>query len=387
MSTPPARGEALLYAGFFPIGMSTVLLGPLIPELCSHWRLTTADASTLFLPFFAASAAASVVSTFALRRSVVLGYGSAGLGALLLPLVGWPLARWVVILIGLGIGLASPATNVLIAQRHPERRGAALTVLNLIWGVGAVSCPLLFAAFLGVVDFRGILFGLGVLEVVWMVLLWRSPALAEEPAPSDQMPAKAVAATDPRPRSPAGPLALLAVMFFLYIGSETALGGWMISLADQVARSGTIISMLIGASFWAAFLTGRAVAPLVLRRLSEPAVYAAALALSITGGAGVYIADGRGALTLASALTGFGLAPLFPLTASFITTHSSRGAGWAFALGSLGGAVLPWATGQMTRFSGDLRQGFLVPLGALVVLAVLFAGYQRWMDGGSRRKT
>lgn len=387
-ATPPSRrnglaseGDLLLYGSFFLIGIAAVLLGPLIPELRARWHLSAADAATLFLPFFVASAVGSVVSTFHLRRSVILGYGSAAVGVLALPLAGWPLSQGVVTFIGLGIGLASPAINVLVAQRHPTRRGAALTIVNLMWGLGAVSCPLIFAALLWAVPYEGILGGLGLLLTIATVLLWRSPGLAE--ASPASRPATTLNATTGS-RSEAPWLLLLAAMFFLYVGAETALGGWLVSLAGQLGNTGTTVSMLIGAGFWGAFLTGRALTPLVLRRLPESTVYVLALTIATLGTTGVFLAPTRELLALTSAMTGFGLSPLYPLTAAMVTARTSRGAGWVFALGGFGGAVLPWITGKMTLYSGDLRQGFLVPLGALLVLAVLFALFRRTTPRGPR---
>ena len=39
-----------------------------------------------------------------------------------------------------------PAANLLVAEVHPGRRGAALNLLNVSWSVGAVACPFLVAA-------------------------------------------------------------------------------------------------------------------------------------------------------------------------------------------------------------------------------------------------
>ena len=41
---------------------------------------------------------------------------------------------------------------------------------------------------------------------------------------------------------------------------------------------------------------------------------------------------------------------------------------WVFAISGLGGAVVPWMTGQVASVSGSLRTGLAVPLVAGVVM-------------------
>src|SRR5438270_10215182 len=52
-------------------------------------------------------------------------------------------------LVGFGLGLSIPASNVLVGRMNPNRRGAALSLLNLMWGVGAIGCQLLFYVLAG----------------------------------------------------------------------------------------------------------------------------------------------------------------------------------------------------------------------------------------------
>jgi fucose permease len=49
---------------------------------------------------------------------------------------------------------------------------------------------------------------------------------------------------------------------------------------------------------------------------------------------------------------------------------SPRVSGFIFAMGTLGGAVLPWIVGTISTRTGSLRWGFIVPL--LGTIAMLF---------------
>jgi fucose permease len=72
---------------------------------------------------------------------------------------------------------------------------------------------------------------------------------------------------------------------------------------------------------------------------------------------------------------GLGLAPLFPLTVSRIAAETAgRGAGragWVFVGSGLGGATLPWLTARVGGGAANLQHGFVVPLAALGLLALL----------------
>jgi fucose permease len=367
MSAAAVRpADAALYGGFLLNGVVSVLLGPVIPELRFAWGVTPATAASLFVAQFAFSALGAVVASFDVRRSLVCGYGAIAVGLTILATGEWSLARLAMAAVGLGLGLTIPATNLAVAHRNPLRRGAALATLNLTWGAGAMACPLVFAALRGRLPATAALWGLAAAAVVasaaaaWAVRS-ASPPPAAEPAVAPRF----------------GFLLLVAAMLFLYVGSESTMGGWLVELADQLGGERTAVSMLVGWSFWGAILAGRASASVLLARVSEPALYKASLALAGAGTLTVLLADSRTGVAAGALAAGAGMAPLFPLTISLLTARTastlSRGTGWVFACGGVGGAVLPWLAGQVTDGDAGLSRGFAVPLAGMALLAVLYA--------------
>ncbi len=387
--TAAAPRSAPLYGGFFLVGIVAVMLGPLIPGLEEEWGGGHSAAASLFLAQFAASSAGAVVSSFRPRLSLILGYALISAGLLSLAgglswgdggFFGWPLARIAMVLVGLGLGLTITATNLTVSHRNPRRRGASLAVVNLVWGIGAAGCPLLFAALLGRYSAALALWFFSALAALACVALWVTLENHPLGKPREEPSAE-----------PAGPhlqnlapLLMLAAMLFLYVGSENAVGGWVVALSDQLGQERAAVSMLIHSGFWGAILGGRATAAVMLRRVGEPAVYKASLALACVGTLTILLADSRTGIAVGTVLAGFGCAPLFPLTVSILTAQTaatgSRNTGWVFACGGVGGAVLPWLTGQVGGAS-DLSSGFVVPLAGLVLLAVLF-GLHRVLYSG-----
>lgn len=369
----------VLYGGFFLIGAVTVLLGPLIPEFKVRWGITDADVSFLFLAQFVTSSAGAIVATRHLGWSLVFGYAMVTAGLLGLTTESWSLAHLSFALIGLGLGLVAPATNILIAMRNPESRGAALATLNTIWGIGAVSCPLIFAALnnrLSSAFTLGLLAALG--AVLCSVLALTSKALASTGLSSKDDEEKI--SDQPAGHREIILLSLLAGMLFLYAGIETSVGGWLVELSNQSASERSVVSLLIGSGFWGALLAGRASAAVLLRRISEKTLYKASLATAAVGVLGILFIDSQVGLAVGALAAGLGLASIYPLTVSILTAQTaathSRGTGWVFAFAGFGAAALPWITGQVAGSSDALRDGFFVPLVGLVVLVLLYSVYQ-----------
>lgn len=376
-----AHRAGFLYGGFFVVGFATVLLGPLIPELEERWGLTAAQAGWLFVAQFVASSVGSVLSSVDLRRSVLIGYAAIAGGLALLAFGGWALALPAMTLLGLGLGFTAPATNLLVAARNPRRRGAALAKLNLFWGLGAVGCPLLFAALGGRVPTPALLVAMALAAALLVAVLFGAGS-ARAPAAAPGAEAQLASLADSfRPLLPG------ALMLGLYVGAEITFGGWLVSLARGLDPGRPTLALLIGALFWAAFLLSRGSASWILSRLSEPRLYALSLALSIAGTVVVLVSDHLAPLTAGAVLAGAGLAPLYPLTVSIIAADSEAAgagnAGWVFAFAGVGGALLPWLTGRLTELTGSLGLSFLVPLTGLALLAALFAWHRPARAGGA----
>jgi MFS transporter, FHS family, glucose/mannose:H+ symporter len=354
---------AALYAGFLLTGTATVILGPLLPHLHARTGVPLPTLSWLFLVQFASHSLGAVASSANVRRSLITGYPLAAAGLLGL-LLGWPWALGAVTVMGFGLGLVIPSTNILVARRHPHRRAAALSHLNILWGAGAVSAPLVFAALK-----TGGAPGLGPLliavpfVVLGVLLPTRVPVIESVRAAAGAAPISVAA------------LALIALQMFLYTGSESSVGGWIISLAAEYVPAGSTIPQIMGGSFWAALLTGRALAPLLLQRFGERRVYAGTLAVAALAAAALLSAASIAGLWAATVLAGLAFAPVFPILAAGLVeyTHERRpaAAGPVFAIAGFGAGAVPWLAGQVVALAGGVRAALVVPAIGVALLLLL----------------
>ena len=355
------------YASFVPIGIATVLLGPMLPTLSARWSLNYSQAGALFTVQYLASTVAVALSgvlvtrrgfRFAMKSGLLLM--SAGVGLLL----AGPKIMGIVCIAasGFGMGVAIPAANLLVAEVNPGRRSATLNLLNFCWSVGAVSCPFLVAAaaksqaipfFLEGVAAFGLLVAIGIAVMPSRIV---EPSVAKNAVrnPAAAIPWKSSA------------VLILALLFFLYVGVENGFGGWVASYAKSLGNLTAAMAVMTPSFFYAALMLGRWLAPLLLRLTDEIRLVQAGLLMACAGMAGLVSSHGLLGVTVSASLAGLGLSYVYPITISLLSREfglaSSRVGSLMFTMSNIGGAFMPWMVGASSNHFGSLKAGLAVPL-------------------------
>lgn len=374
------------YATFVPIGIATVLLGPMLPTLSVRWSLNYSQAGALFTAQYLASTVAVALSgvlvslrgyRFAIKTGLVLM--SAGLAFLL----AGPRAMGILCIAayGAGLGLAVPAGNLLVAEVNPERRSATLNILNFCWSSGAVSCPFLVAAAaknhnIGLL--LGIVAGFSMLMVVGLAAM--PNYIVEPPTRLERDEPKGFAIPWKR-----GVLVILGALFFLYVGIENGFGGWVASYAKSLATLTPTSAVMTPSFFYGALTLGRWLAPLLLRLTSEIRLVQLGLLIACAGMSGLVLSNALIGIGVSASLAGFGLSYVYPITISLLSREfgasSSRVGSLMFTLSNVGGGLLPWMVGVFSNRFGTLKAGLLVPF---IGCAAMFGLYLRNWDASSR---
>jgi len=373
-------------AAFIPTGIVNVILAPLLPALAARWSLTDTRSGGLFTAQFLGSSLGTMVSgklvlRTGYRNALMLGLTLMALGLGTLLLGAWLLGMGAATVWGVGLGLTIPTANLLVAHMHPARRAAALNRLNFSWSVGAVMCPFLLAPFLGRPLAATFLVVLAGAILVLAAVLW--PAVL--PAPPER---RAVSA---RKEPIVGllsqrPAAVLAMLFFLYVGVENSTGGWLASHAQRIAAGG-VTWATIPSFFYGALLLGRGVAHLALRRAQETRLVRWSLATAVLGLIVLVSSRTTAGVIEGSVLAGVGLAVVYPITiavfAQLFGDASTRLGAVLFTIGGLGGATVPWLVGFVSTRFFSLKLGLLVPLGGCMLMLGLYLG--KWSGGAGRK--
>ncbi|HWY70162.1 MAG TPA: MFS transporter [Terriglobales bacterium] len=351
---------------FIVLGVVTTLLGPILPLLSSRWPVTTAQLGSLFFWQFIPSTIGTLLSGAAFakrsfRLGVVLGVALCLLGVCGLIWADWNLGRAAVACYGVGLGIALPAINLAVAEANQARRAAAVSLVNFAWGLGAISGPLLLRL---THSLSGFLAALSVLVALGLAAsaFWEMPPKTNAVSPDQP--------TTPTPGSIWILAPLIAISMFLFCGVENAVAGWATTLALP-SFADAFRATNANEAFWAFFLTGRALAPFALRRMSEGKLLLVSIITAAAGVLAFYLAAHAPTILLACAITGLGVGPGFPLLISRVSEligPERPACTVCFAFAGIGAATLPSAMGVIGERVGDPRAGLLLPLAGLVLL-------------------
>jgi MFS transporter, FHS family, glucose/mannose:H+ symporter len=365
-----------LFLGFVVTGVVTTILGPILPVFIARWSLNDAHAGFFFTMQFAGSLAGVGLSSLLLswrgyRTALMTGYALMAAGIASLNLGNHHLVLAATAVYGAGFGLVIPGTNLWVGENSGAKRSSALSLLNLAWSAGSLSCPLLILSGVRTGRLGNLLLGIAAVSSVFMVCF----LLLSDSSLTTRFTKPEVAATS-RTNS-FWIAAALGLLFFLYVGTENGVSGWAAAFSKRLGGSGVGAWELAPMFFWAGLLAGRLLGPLFFLHLKESHVAISGLATATLGVATLIRADVRISALVGVTIAGLGLSTLYPIFISWLSLHygiRARQVGGAmFALAALGGASMPWLVGVVSSRSGSLRVGLLVPLAGCAIMLVLVA--------------
>lgn len=391
---PHGRQRAWLFAaacaGMFIFGVVLALLGTLfgLPAMRDRLGVNLAQQGDLFLLLFAGVCFATVAvgplidrfgNKLVLLVSAVL---------VTLALLEFAAARSMLsaaiasLLIGLGGGGLNTASNVLTSELYEGNRGPMLNLLGIFYGFGALFIPLLAAGITSLVPMPELLLWTAVLPAIGAI----GYAALSFPPPREGhgMTWREVAEVVRYPG-----LLLFGLLMFLESGNEAVLAGWTSTYVGEAGAAARLATWIL-AGYWAGLMLGRLSATRLLRYFRDVQVVLLS-GLGEMAGCAILL-GGRSVPLLAAAVffTGFALAAIYPTTLAMIGDRYQRYAGTVFgvlfAIGLAGGAVFPWAVGQISE-ARSVRTGMVVPLaGACAVAAMVVIIKHRMPGDGASEK-
>ena len=338
----------------FTLGIFAAAIGPALDELAGNTGTSLARVGALFTVSFAGALTSQIVSGPLIDR---LGQRPVMIAAILIVVpsyIGITLSTSLPVLLffgfvsGLGFAALDVSCSVLVAQLFAGQESlSALNWLHLFFGVGAVIGPALAGLFLRLADTA--------LPVLWLatgVLMLTIPLLYRlKPGPAT-IPASAAGA-NPAPNVYRQPLLwALGFLLLLYVGGETGVSGWTTTYVERSTTLGPEAGALITSGFWLALSAGRLAIARAGTRFTPQTVLWVSLSGALAGGALLSLGTGAIAVTIGAVLLiGFFFGPVFPTVVALTTDTFHRSPGKAvsvaMAMGSLGGALLPWLQGVL----------------------------------------
>jgi MFS transporter, FHS family, glucose/mannose:H+ symporter len=377
----------LLHIVFFVSGISTILIGQVLPILSDGFGLNDLQAGYLFPAQFGGSILGTLLTNWFGRRNkfvlaAVIGCVAMAVGMTAMNLVSFEGCLAGFFVNGLGIGLTLPSINLLVLEMNPRKGASALSILNFCWGIGAIVCK----PFVDATATKGSIF---VTTLFLAVPLLAGAALIALLPRGAEMPVE-----NAQPDLPdAKPVAIwttalawtIAIFNFVHIGFESGIGGWLTTYSDRLQGEPVVHLFSPTFLFFLFFVAGRGVAPIFFRFLTENQVLFLDIGLMIAGMLMILSAGSLIWLGIGAAISGFGASSVFPTNLSRFTRifgpTATRRATPLFVSGTLGSAAVTWLIGFGSNQAGNLRAGMFALLACVCVLLVL----QIVLSGGVSR--
>lgn len=365
----------LLHAGFLISGVTTILIGPILPILANRFTLDDMSAGHYFPAQFAGSLTGTFATNWFGRKgklvpATALGCLLMALGVVLMNGDSYEGVMVAFVVNGLGIGLTLPAVNVLILERSGANPAASLGFLNFFWGVGAIlTKPLVDLSASGTSLMLTSVIISAPLAMIG-VLLFLTKGRTEE---------KVVKTDDSGDLIPIWslPLAWMIALFnFVHVGFESAMGGWIPTYTTRI--EGVITSFQLFTPtllYFLLFVAGRGLAPVIFRFFNENEVLLAGLITILVGLTLMLTTADPTMLAVGASVAGLGTSCIFPSNLSRFSKlfgpQAMRRATPLFICGTLGSTATTWLIGFLSTRSGSLRSGMTVLVGSIAVLIVL----------------
>ena len=308
----------MLFAGFVLTGVAITLTGPILPVFIARWSLSDSQAGFFSTVEFAASLGGVWLSSllthyFGYRPSIVFGYFLMGAGLAFLNAQSLTVALIAAAALGTGYGMAVPGTNLSVAEMGGARSASLVSLLNLSWGVGAVSCSPLVMLALKLHFLPQLLAAFATLGGLVTLLLLFTAFPSEEHGQANSASREEIRQTV------LFVTIALASLFFLYVGTEVSFSFWAATYAKRLGTGAADMSTLAPMFFFGGLMTGRALAPLALARIRENRLVLGALAVTATG-AILLVLFPRQKIAFASlALAGLGCSCIFPIFVAWLS--------------------------------------------------------------------
>jgi MFS transporter, FHS family, glucose/mannose:H+ symporter len=365
----------LLHLIFFLSGISTVLIGQVLPILARHFSLNDLEVSY----FFPAQFTGAVTGTFLASRlgrvgghmtAALTGGMSMAVGLLTMNADSFAVCLLGFFINGVGIGLTLPSINLMVFEANPLRSGSALSILNFCWGVGAIiSKP--FVDLLSTPDSIG-------LTTIALAAPLVATSLMLVPSMRSARAASATESPDVGDGPPIWrmPLAWAIALFnFIHVGFESGMGGWLTTYTERLEGAPFLPWISPTLLYFSFFVAGRGIAPVLYRYLNENRMLFLGLTIILSGMIVTLSAHTVTTLSIGATIAGFGTSWIFPTNVSrFFKTfgpRASRHATPLFVCGTLGAASVTWLIGFLSNRAGELRIGMYALIISVVLLIFL----------------
>ena len=352
----------LVFLAFISLGLPDGLLGVAWPSIRTNFNIPLDNLGMLL---FAATSgymlssffSGKIISHLGVGGVLALSCGLTGLGLIgytLVPVWGLMVALGVVA--GLGAGAIDSGLNTYVAANFKE---SLMQWMHACYGIGITLGPIIMTTGLSLFNswrVGYILVGsaqlLLALSFLFTIKMWQHQAAPVATVEASKQ------ITDYRTpifetlRQPAVWLSFL--LFFIYTGSESALGTWVYTLLTESRHIAPKIAGYLASSYWITFTIGRILAGMYTKRIKLTSLLLLSIGGAFAGTLLLLLNLSNTASIIGVAFIGLSIAPVFPGLVSDTASrvgprHASNTIGMQMGGAGLGAAAIPTLIGILAQ--------------------------------------
>ncbi len=378
------------FLAFIGLGMASSILGPTLQSLAEQTSSSLNEISIVFI----LKSLGFLLGSFFVGRLYdrvpghpILTFATVGAAAALfvVPLSGELMLLGVIVFLwGVCMGSLDVGGNTLLVWVHRDKVGPYMNGLHLMWGLGAALTPLILER-LGSLANGDNAVALDVRWTYWIIGLFLLPlalGLMKLPSPSPVEASPSEDAADGA--SSKLLLGLLVLFYFLLIGAEVSITGWIVTYTTETGLADKTTANYLNSTFFVALTITRLVMIPLAMRFRASRILMVDLLICIASAVLMVMLPLSWPAILAGIIgLGIGMASIFPMMLAFAQNRmpvTGKITSWIFLGASAGGMTIPWGIGQLfERINPQvvLMSILLCVLGTSLVFWVINTGWER----------
>jgi fucose permease len=361
-------------AGMFVFGIVMAILGAILPTLFSEIQFTKSDAGNLFFTMNLSMLVMSllfgpVVDRFGFKIFLAVCSLLVALSFFLFTAA----TTYTVILIGaiilgFGGGGLNGGTNALTSDIHPHKRAAALNLLGIFFGFGALTIPFMIGAFLSRIGLDPILMFATFLSLIPFVLFVSFPF--PKPKHGQGFPLRQAKKVVKHPL-----LWLCGAVLFFQSGNEFTVGGWISTYLNEHFGLAPSTASFLLAGYWAAIMSGRLTSTRVVKFMKNEKLILVSAFLSLFAAVLIVASPSRELSCLGVVVIGLGFAAIFPTTLAIagetFPSFTGTAFGIIFVIALTGGMLSPWLAGKIAYVYSIQKAMFIPVFNCSMIIGIL----------------
>lgn len=376
---------ALIFSGFFLLGLLIILWGVLLPDLSSALGMSAAQSGWFFLVMSLGTISGAYLGGKYVQKFnfLKLFAALALIETVMLLTISFAQHVWHLLLgiffFGLFCSVMFTIGHTLIARLHANKRAKMMGLMDFMFSLGTLAAPFLVVVlYWWLPDWRWPLRLLALLFVALAVYaIWIARRLTADPTqpavPRHSLSYQAVL------KQPV--FVALALAMFGYGAVEWGNGNWFVSYASSALLFPTEQARLIFAWFTGGMVLSRLGFAYLLPYFGATRLLRLLVLMMLVGALVLKLTDSSWALSAGNLLLGLGLGGVYPLLlATAMDLAPQQGpvlSGLSNIGGSLGCQLAGLGTGLWANVSGIGSAFWLLPLAALWLFVSVWLFSQR----------